>query len=54
MRAEILVEEMVLDHLPEGRIIGDALVQVEVDVDDLLDDLFDLAVKGNPKRFPAC
>ena len=47
MRSEVLVEEVVLDHLAEIRVIRDPLVKVEVQVDDLLNDLLDLVVKGD-------
>ena len=46
--AEVLLEEVVLNHLSECRVIGYPLVQFEVQVDDFLDDLFYLVVKGNP------
>jgi hypothetical protein len=48
MRAQVLVEQEVLDHFAEGAVVGDALVEVEVGVDDLLDDLFDLVVEREP------
>ena len=47
MRAEVLVEEVVLDYFAEGRVVCDPLVEVEVLVDDLLDNLLDLVVEGD-------
>ena len=44
--AQVLVEQEVLDRLAEGAVVGDALVEVEVRVDDLLDDVLDLLVEG--------
>ena len=48
VRAQVLVEEEVLDRLAEGAVVGDALVEVEVRVDDLLDHVLDLLVEGEP------
>ena len=39
MRGEVLVKQVVLHYLPKGRVIGYALVEVEIQVDDFLDDL---------------
>ena len=46
--AQVLVEEEVLDRLAEGAVVGDALVELEVRVDDLLDHVLDLLVEGEP------
>ena len=54
MGAEVLVEEVVLDHLAEGWVVGDPLVEVEVQIDDLLDDLLDLVVEGDAHVLRAC
>src|SRR5262249_49841003 len=43
---QVLVEEEVLDRLTEGAIVGDALVELEVRVDNFLDYLLDLLVEG--------
>lgn len=50
--AQVLVEEEVLHRLAEGAIVGDALVELEVRVDDLLDHLLDLLVEGEPHVLP--
>ena len=42
MRAEVLVKQVVLHYLPKGRVIGYALVEVEIQVDDFPDDLLHL------------
>ena len=39
---------MVLQYLPECRVVSYAFVQVEIQVDYFLDDLFHFVVKGNP------
>ncbi len=44
--AQVLVEEEVLQRLAEGAIVGDALVEIEVRIDDLLDHVLDLALEG--------
>ena len=43
MRGEVLVKQAVLHYLPKGRVIGYALIEVEIQVDDFLDDLLHLA-----------
>lgn len=45
MGAHVLVEEHVLEDLAEGAVIGDAPVEIEVGIDDLLDHLLDLLVE---------
>jgi hypothetical protein len=46
VRPEVLIEEEVLDGLTKGAVVGDALVQIEVGVDDLLNDVLDLLVES--------
>jgi len=46
MRPQVLIEKEILDRLAEGPVVGDALVQVEIRVDDLLDDVLDFLIKG--------
>ena len=48
MAPKVLVEEEVLDYVAERPVVGDPLVEVEVRIDDLLDDLLDLVVEGQP------
>ena len=49
--AQVLVEQEILDHLAEGAVVSDALVQVEVGVDDLLDHLVDLVIESQAHVF---
>ena len=49
--AEILVEEEILDLHSKGVIVGYALVQIKVGIDDLLDHLLDLVVEGQAHVF---
>src|SRR5262249_60117403 len=39
-------------RLAEGAVVGDALVEVEVGVDDFLDDMLDLLIESEPDVFP--
>src|SRR5262249_29505113 len=45
---KVLVEKKVLQYLAERVIVGDALVKLEIGVDDLLNDRLDLVIEGKP------
>ena len=45
---DVVVEQEVLERPPELGVVGDALVEVEVGLYDLLDPVLDLGVKGQP------
>ena len=45
------VEKSISDKVSESRIVGDALVQIEIGIHDLLDDLLDLVIEGSIARF---
>ncbi len=45
---EVLVKQEILDDLPEPRVIGDPLVEIEIGIHDLLDHVLDLLVEGEP------
>ena len=48
MAADVVVEEVVLEGAAEVGVVGDALVEVEVGLDDLLNLVLDLGVEGQP------
>src|ERR1700733_920167 len=52
VRAQVLIEEEVFDRLSESTVVGHALVEVEVRIDDLLDYVLDLLVEGEPHVLP--
>ena len=51
MPAKILVEKMNLGLFPERSVIGDASLEVEILINDLLDNLLDLMVRSNSDVF---
>ena len=44
--AQVLVKQEVLDRIPEGPVVRDPFVEVEVHVDNLLDHILHLLVEG--------
>src|SRR5437870_10139955 len=50
--AQVMVKQKVFQRLAEGSIVGDALVELEVGVDDFLDHLLDLLVEGQAHILP--
>ena len=51
MRAQVLIEEKILDHFAESAVVCYALIKLEIGIDELLDDILDRLVEGEPHIF---
>lgn len=52
MATQVLIEQEVPKRLAKATVIGDALVQIEIRIDDFLDDCLDLVIKGKAHILP--